>query len=87
VPYPDAAELTCLWTTDLADKSVRLPVSYPDWQSWAEGQHVFRGIAAFRSRPVFLRVQDESRPVEHVETTVNLLDVLRIDPVRALRME
>ena len=80
LPYPDAGRLTSLWTTDLADKSVRLPASYPDWQSWTEGQHVFRGIAAFRNRLVFLRVQDESRPVEHVETSVNLLDVLRIEP-------
>jgi putative ABC transport system permease protein len=76
--YPDADLLVVLWERD--PKGLSVPASNPNYLDWREGASTIASMAAYRHVRFAFRGREEPVDVAGVRATVDLFDVLRVQP-------
>ncbi len=84
LPVEQADRIVAVERTDLSRNSAPINITVHDYADWREQQTVFDGIALFGDWIATINLSEsDGRPERYrgVESTANLFDVLRVNPV------
>lgn len=79
LPYRDSDQLARVWST--SDRSSRDVSSYPDFKDWADQNHSFQQMAAYRTQSFNLSGGDHPERIGGLLITTRFLELLDVNPI------
>jgi predicted permease len=79
LPYRDSEQLARVWST--SDRSPRDVSSYPDFKDWADQNHSFQQMAAYRTQSFNLSGGDHPERIGGLLITTRFLELLDVNPI------
>jgi putative ABC transport system permease protein len=79
LPYRDSDRLAGVWST--SNRSPRDVSSYPDFKDWADQNHSFQQMAAYRAQSFNLSGGDHPERIRGVSVTSKFFELLGVNPI------
>jgi predicted permease len=79
LPYRDSNQLTRVWST--SDRTSRDVSSYPDFKDWADQNHSFQQMAAYRGQSFNLSGGDHPERIRGLLITSSFFELLDVNPI------
>jgi len=79
LPYRNSDQLARVWST--SNQSSRNVSSYPDFRDWADQNHTFQQMAAYRGQFFNLSGVDHPERIRGLMITFNFFELLDVNPI------
>lgn len=81
LPFADPDRLVSLWERRGGSRDANIPISGHEYEAWKAQNHVFEGIALFRSERPNLTGAGEPDAIQTLQVSANYLPLLGLQPV------